>query len=170
MTNRDPGKQPTREERGSEKFVLQMMYLLQAPMMGMPMWLDTLAQHKDEITMQRLLHGMEIFNSQKCTEFEAMLYISTASLEYALNHDWAEIYMYLFKKWSPEKAKAAGIEPPDELSRYPQQKDLNKLRHWIFRNQMNHLRSKMGNPNQRALGKEKQELDTEGTEIQQKLF
>ena len=170
MTNRDPGKRPTREERESDKFVLQMMYLLEAPMLGMPMWLDTLKQHKGEITLERLGRQREIFETRQCTEFEAMLYISTASLEYALSHDWAEIYMYLFKKWSPEKAKAAGIEPPEELSRYPQQEDLNKLRHWIFRNQMNHLRAKLGRTDRAELQQEKEELDTEGTEIQQKLF
>jgi len=160
----------TTGDRQGDKFVMEMMYLLEAPMLGMPMWLDTLKEHKGEITLERLGHQREIFETRQCTEFEAMLYISTASLEMALNHDWAEIYMYLFKKWSPEKAKAAGIEPPDELSRYPQQEDLNKLRHWIFRNQITRLRSKMGNPDRQALRKEKQELDTEGTEIQQKLF
>ena len=154
-------------DRGEEKFVLQMMYMLQAPMIGMPMWLDTLVRHKDEITMQRLLHGMEIFKAQQCTEFEAMLYISTASLDYPLSHDWTEIYVYLFRKWSPEKAKAADIDGPDELSRYPQQEDLNKLRHWIFRHQINRLRSKIGRPDRRpALRKEKEELD----EQPQKLF
>ena len=135
-------------------------------MMGMPQWVDVVTMHKDEITLQRLGHHREIFETQQCTEFEAMLYISTASLECPLNHDWTEIYMYPFKKWSPEKAKAAGIEPPDKLSRYPQQEDLTKLRRWIYRSQMHHLRSKMGNPNRRALRKENEELD----EQQQKLF
>ena len=61
-----------------------MMYLLTAPTVGMPKWVDTLRMHKQEITIQRLARQEEIFEAQECTEFEAMLYISTASLAVSL--------------------------------------------------------------------------------------
>ncbi len=156
----------TSGDREGEKFVNQMMYLLTAPGITMPGYEDLSRLHKDDVTLQRLARHKEIFENQQCTELEAMLYISTASFVHPLDHDWIEIYMYLFKRWSPEKAKAADIEGPDELNRWPQQEDLAKLRRWIYRRQMHHLRAKMGNPNRRALQKEKEELDDQ----QQKLF
>ena len=159
-------QQQTREARENEKFVTQMMYLLTAPMVGMPEWADTLRMHKQEITMQRLARQKEIFQAQECTELEAMLYVSTASLSGNLDHDWTQIYMYLFRRWSPEKAKAADIEGPKELNQYPQQEHLTRLRKWIYRVQMNRLRSRMGGVGQAAVKKEAEELREE----QQRLF
>ena len=74
-----------------------MMYLLTAPTVGMPKWVDMLRRHEEEITIQRLTRHEEIFEAQECTEFEAMLYISTASLQFPLDHDWTEVYMYLLR-------------------------------------------------------------------------
>ena len=50
-------RQQTREERvQKEKFGTHWipMYLLTAPTVGMPKWVDTLRMHKQEITIQRL--------------------------------------------------------------------------------------------------------------------
>ena len=160
-------RQQTREERENEKFVThQMMYLLTAPIMGMPKWVDTLRMHKEEITIQRLAQHKEIFEAQECTEFEAMLYISKASLEFPLGHDWTEVYTYLLRRWSPEKAKAVDIEGPDKLNQYPQQEHLTRLRKWIYQTQMKHLQSQFQETDQAEVKKEAEGLREE----QQRLF
>ena len=159
-------RQQTREERENEKFGTQMMYLLTAPTVGMPKWVDTLRMHKQEITIQRLARQEEILETQECTEFEAMLYISTASLQFPLDHHWTEVYMYLFRRWSPEKARAADIEGPDKLNQYPQQEHLTRLRKWIYRTQMNHLQSQFQETDQAKVKKEAEEFREE----QQRLF
>ena len=160
-------RQQTREERENEKFVTHhLMYLLTAPTVGMPKWGDILSMHKQEITIQRLARQEEIFEAQECTEFEAMLYISTASPESPLNHDWTEVYMYLLRRWSPEKARAADIEGPDKLNKYRQQENLTRLRKWIYRTQMNHLQSQLREADQAEVKKEAEGLREE----QQRLF
>ena len=95
-----------------------------------------------------------------------MLYISTASLQFPLDHDWTEVYMYLLRRWSPEKASAVDIEGPDKLNEYPQQEHLTRLRKWIYRTQMNHLQSQLREADQAEVKKEAEGLREE----QQRLF
>ena len=159
-------RQQTHEDRENEKFNTQMMYLLTAPTVGMPKWVDTLRMHKEEITIQRLARHKEIFEAQECTEFEAMLYISTASLQFPLDHDWTEVYMYLLCRWSPGKARAVDIEGPDKLKQHPQQEHLTRLRKLIYRTQMNHLQSQLRETDQAEVKKEAEGLREE----QQRLF
>ena len=153
----------TNQNRGEEQFVHQMMYLLTAPGIVMPGYEDTLKGRISDATLQRLLHHREIFDNQECTEFEAMLYVSTASLTHPISRDWADIYFYLFYRWNPEAAEAIKVEPR-ELD-YSQQEDLRRLRSWIYRTQINHLRRRngMGRPHQlqaeqKALEEEQQNL------------
>ena len=155
----------TRKNREEQTFVQQMMYLLTAPGVTMPGYEDTFSPHNADAKLQRLIHHKEIFEQGYCTEFEAMLYISTASLMHPLNRDWGDIYFYLFQRWSPEKAKEAGIKGPEELD-YSQEEELARLRKWIFRLQMNRVRQKMGGGNRRLLRTEETSL----LEEQQELF
>ena len=160
----------SQRDRDSEQFVDQMMYLLTAPYITMPGYEDIWGDrgNKHDALLHRLALHREIFDNKECTEFEAMIYISTASLIHPLDRDWADIYFYLFHRWSPEKAKAAGIEPLLELQ-YPQQDHLRRLRSWIYRTQVNHLRQKSGRgsrSSRRRLQKEEKALQEE----QQKLF
>jgi hypothetical protein len=138
------GRSQRQEE---QRFVDGMMYLLVGPLIGWPGWEDLMSRHKDDIMLQRLAHGSQILKEELCTEFEAMLYLSTASLAFPMSHDWAEIYMYLFRRWRPEQA--------EKLDR-TQVEDLNRLRRWIFRTQMNHLKRRRAEYTPEA-GKEAEE-------------
>ena len=128
----------------SKQFVDQFMYLLTAPYMFYPPWGDiwTYQDRKNDALMHRLVHGKEIFETQQCTEYEAMIYISTATLSAPPSHGWVNIYMWLSRRWAtPEKAAEVGINLPEELD--PQEKeDLVGLRRWIYRQQMAHLKAK----------------------------
>jgi len=156
-----------RGNREKNQFVDQMMYLLTAPFITWPgqEGIYELTDNRTTAKLERLVHQKEIFENQEATEFEAMLYISTVTLERPIGHDWTEIYMYLFKRWSPEKAAAADIAGPDELNKYPQQDDLVRLRKLVFMRQMNHIKRKLG-INQAVVETEAQELKEE----QQRLF
>ena len=101
----------------------------------------------------------EIFENEECTEFEAMLYISTVTLEHPVSHDWYGIYMYLFRRWSPEKALAAEIEGPNVLTKYPQQEDLSRLRKWIYKTQMNRLKGELQEADQAEVAAEAKEIE-----------
>ena len=130
--------------KDGEEFVNQFMYLLTAPYMFYPSW-DSVWDANDNKTtakLQRLMHANEIFDTQQCTEFEAMLYISTATLAHPPGHDWFQIYMWLFNRWNPELAKENDLKPDRPELNINQQEDLARLRRWIFRQQMEHMRAK----------------------------
>jgi hypothetical protein len=128
----------------AEQFVDQAMYFLTAPYITWPDYED-IYQSNDNRTkalMFRLAHHKEVFDTHQCTEFEAMLYISTATLAAPPSHDWFQIYMWLFNRWNPELAQQNDLKPDRPELNVNQQEDLARLRQWIFRQQMAHLKVK----------------------------
>ena len=154
---------PEREESASGGFVDQFMYLLTAPYIGWPGWEDQVAAQKEQIVMHRFIHASQIFEQEMATEFEAMMYISSASLSHPLNHEWAEIYGWLFCRWKPDEGKE--IWEREIVLDRTQIEELNRLRRWIFRRQMDHLKSR-GRPPQADQGKEVASKEQE-PEVQQ---
>jgi len=129
--------------KDADQFVDQLMYSLTAPFIGYPGWGDDSQfwePHKTKVTMERMLHHQEIHRGKLAGEYETMLYLSSASLAAPMSHDWGQVYFYLFTRAMPEQAKVIGNEVT-ELD--PAQKnDLARLRRWIFRQQMEHLKAK----------------------------
>ena len=148
----------SKRDRESQAFVDQMMYLLVGPFIGFPGWEDELRNHKTEILLQRMLRSKEIFETQQCTELEAMLYVSTASLAQPISHDWAQIYMWLFKRWQPDTAERLDISPDRPELNVNQQEDLARLRSWLFKQQMGHIKRKTRGEPGRPPAQEEPEL------------
>ena len=101
----------SQRDREAQEVVDQIMYLLTGPYVGFPGWEDMLRDHRDAITLERMKHHREIFRDQLCTEYEAMLYLSTASLAHPIAHDSAQIALWLFSRWQPQVAKEQAILP-----------------------------------------------------------
>lgn len=150
-----------RRDKEDQAFVDNMMYLLTAPHIVSPGNEATYNanDNKNTALLHRMAKHKEIFENEECSEFEAMLYISTVTLEHPVSHDWYEIYMYLFRRWSPEKAAEIEIEGPDTLSKCPQQEDLSRLRKWIFKNQMNRLKRRSADFDQAELEAEAKKIE-----------
>ena len=127
-----------RRDGDDQQFVAQMMYLLRAPLVGTPGWVDILKDRWSDALIQRLARHKDIFAARQCTEYEAMLYLSTASLEAPLPRGWAELCFWLFSRWNPQAAAQNDIPSP-ELDR-SQKEDLARLRGWIFTRQMERLK------------------------------
>ena len=157
-----PPEEPTRprrsQKREDEQFVDQFMYLLTGPHLAYSGF-ESMLPRRDEITLQRLLHGQEIFEDEMATEFEAMLYLSTASFSSPMTHDWLAIYMWLFNRWKPETAEELeiGVEVLDRN----QVEELNRFRRWIYRTQMNHMKAQNKAANQKEVETEKQQLEVQ---------
>ena len=154
-----------RGDKEEAQFVDQVMYLLTAPYITWPGQesIYQMGDNKTQARLQRLARHKEIFENQECTEFKVMLYISTATLEHPISHDWYIVYGWLFKRHN--LAAAADIfeehEIPEELHSYPQKENLARLRKWLFRAQMNHLRRGMAGVDQAAVEKEAREIEGE---------
>jgi hypothetical protein len=93
--------------KDADQFVDMFMYALTAPYMFYPPWSDVWDANDNKTTakLQRLAQLQQIFAAKACTEFEAMLYISTSTLAHTPSHDWFCIYAWLFRRWRPSKAR-----------------------------------------------------------------
>ena len=69
----------------------------------------------------------------KATDYEAMVYLSTATLCQPLSRRWSNIYFHLFGKFYPDRAKEIGVNPNslDPL----EERELSHLKEWIFKQQ-----------------------------------
>ena len=121
-----------------------IMYCLTAPYMHMPPWEDIwmVNDNKTTATIQRFAHAREISETGMCTEFEAMLYISSATLENPPSYQWTQVYMYLFRHhFGAEKADEMELGAPAELD-LTEQDLLAGLRRWIFNKQVARMKAK----------------------------
>ncbi|MHA1621593.1 MAG: hypothetical protein ACTSVO_05565 [Candidatus Heimdallarchaeaceae archaeon] len=85
---------------------------------------------KIRIRLERLLTSEET-----ATDHEAMVYLHTASLAVPFSREWYDIYTFLFSKYYPEQAKRIDVyrEQINEM----EQRELSKLKKWIYEKQMN---------------------------------
>ena len=121
-----------------------VMYCLTVPYMYYPPWEDiwTVNDNKTTATIQRFAHAGEISETEICTEFQAMLYISTATLESPPSYHWTQVYMYLFRRhFGGEKADEMELGAPAELD-LTEQDLLAGLRRWIFSKQVARMKAK----------------------------
>lgn len=139
----------TKPPKSDNAFVSEILYTFMAPGLTMPGYEDMYAPHKDRAMAQRMAHHSEIFETRQCTEYEAMLYISTATLAHPVSREWVHIYGLLFDHCyqvissgaTHEQKLALGIEDSPPLDSQERQM-LAGLRAWIFKKQMEHLKSK----------------------------
>lgn len=140
----------TKPPKSDNEFVHEILYTFMAPGVTMPGYEDLYRPHKDRAMAQRMAHHLEIFETQRCTEYEAMLYVSTATLMAPPSREWAHIYGWLFDRCyqaiasgaTHDKKIALGLEDSPPLDSQEQQM-LAGLRAWIFKKQMEHMKSKL---------------------------
>lgn len=137
-----PTKKPRSKspEKESEEFAQLFVHILRAPMVVWPGYEEEFKDKWDKVLIQRLAHYQD-FVEKMCTEYEAMLYISTATLVAPPSHNWFNIYMWLFNRYMPEAATANDLAGPTKLEGN-EADDLERLRRWIFKSQELNLRSK----------------------------
>jgi len=84
---------------------------------------------KLRIRLERLLTSDEA-----ATDYEAMVYLHTASLAVPFSREWYDIYTFLFSKYYPDQAKRIGVYK-EKISEM-EQHELSKLKKWIYEKQM----------------------------------
>ena len=104
-------------------------------------WGDTLPEWlKTAITLERMVMNMKAHKGEEMTgaDTEACAYLYTASLTAPLDHDWAQIYLYVaskvYKGW---RSKDSGVEVPKDIWVESlddgQKRDLDRLKEWLYR-------------------------------------
>jgi len=88
----------------------------------------------------RMIEAPKCLKEEMATEFDALVYIHTVSLCIPLSKHWFRIYCYLFRKYFPRHAEKLQIKI-EELSYY-EMYELNKLRKWIFMQQIKALKNR----------------------------
>ena len=86
---------------------------------------------KARIHIERLLTPFE----KSATDYEAMVYLFTASLAVPFSERWYNIYTFLFSKYYPEQAKRIGVYR-ENISE-SEKRELSRLKKWIYQKQMN---------------------------------
>lgn len=150
--------------KDEKEFVGFFMYMLTAPVIVWPGWEDSYRDRWPDVLMNRLAHGRQVFAERMCTEFEAMLFISSATLNAVPAHDWVQVYLWLFARWKPDVAEAEDIKPDRAELNAQQKEKLAELRAWVFKGQLQRLKEK-GKPS-RETEAERKELEV----TQPKLF
>jgi hypothetical protein len=122
------------------RFVDLMMYALTAPTIVWPQDVPD----KEMLERAKLERLAAVAQSKgqplpMCTDFEAVIYLSGWSLEHPPSEHWFRLYMYVFKKCFPGKADFLdGAPEPQEYEMH----DLVRLKEWIFKKQMEHIKEK----------------------------
>lgn len=136
---------------GNDKWIEEIVGVFCDPIIVMPGgWGDTLPKWlKEAITLQRLIANMEGIRNGKMTgtDAEACAYLYTASLTNPIDHDWAQIYLYIAGKvYEGHRTKDSGVKMPEDirvesLSKY-QMDQLNHLKLWIYERRVRNRKDK----------------------------
>lgn len=101
-----------------------------APIIAYIGWEDIVTDDmKNRIQMERLANPL----METATDYEAMVYLHTASLATPLSTEMTNVYSYLFSKYYAKQAKGIGVytERISEL----EQRELLRLKKWIYEKQ-----------------------------------
>jgi hypothetical protein len=115
----------------------------------------------------KVLEGEEMTG----TDSEACAYLMTASLTQPMDHDWAQIYLYVAGKvYAGWRSKDSGVQVPEDIRvesiTDDQMRDLNRLKAWLYQ-----TRTRARQEKDRAERRERrQEEKTKKEELQPKMF
>jgi hypothetical protein len=124
------------EAKAEEAFVQDMIYRIAAPTLCWPGYEEDITQEmKEKARIARLAkRGLD----QECTDYEACLYLMTASQVAPFDRVWFKIYASLFAKAFPDKSKEI-FRDPEQLESYEEQ-ELHRFKQWIYKKQIEHMK------------------------------
>lgn len=116
------------------KMMEQAVEALTSPIIGWTGWADSITfEQKARIKVERLKQIAEAKGEkiEMATDYEAMVYIMTASLSQPLSNSFQRIYFLLFKKFFPENSDFIP-EYEAKLEGYDQT-ELDRLKRWLYK-------------------------------------
>jgi len=147
-------------QRQMEKGISALVGVFTNPIIVFPGgWGDTLPEWlKNAITLERLGMNMRALKGEEmtATDAEACAYLYTAALTQPMDHDWAQIYLYVatktYRRWG--KNEMPTDIAVDSLNEY-QMAELNRLKEWLYRR-----RTQVRQEMERAERRQKREEET----------
>jgi len=147
---REPRKLTRKEKSDEKKFVNIMLYGITAPTVWPNDWSTTYPQEvRDKAKLYRMAELPKIMETEQATDFDAMLYVSCASLNAPPNREAYCIAMYCIKKYYDLKMIAEGTK--DDLKWLEHDADLShneparillaNLKRYIYKTQMSYVSS-----------------------------
>lgn len=122
-----------------KKFVLQTLYSISPPIIVTPGTENDITDDmKEKYKFETLLHIKEIFEKEQAPDYHILLWLSFASLTTAPSVIFGKIQLQLTKKFFSEKCDFV----KEEKLEIHEQKELEKLGHWIFKKQIENLKQK----------------------------
>ncbi len=135
--------EPKRTKEQSEKqFVDRMLYVLKAPTLCWPGYEEDITPEMQEKALKaRLFKEMSGTDLDLATDEEVCIYMSTATLANPPGHTWFKIYINCFyRTFKDHYISAFGDTPPEPLQPY-EETELTRFKEWIFKKQMEHIKS-----------------------------
>ena len=124
-------------EKQVEKGISEIVGALTDPIVVFPGgWGDTLPDWiKTSITLERLAMNMKALKDEEMTgtDAEACAYLYTAGLTAPMDHDWAQIYLYIatktYRQWGKnEMPTDIAVDSLDK----DQMVELRRLKDWLY--------------------------------------
>lgn len=139
------GLVPSKEEKNlMEGYAGRLAFCFSAPIIAHPSWASIITQaQKSKATTYRLAKLMKGNLNEEATDFEAMLWLSTASLDAPLDRNAFNIYAYLFRKCMPEQANEIFDDHEGVfLDKHMEEPLLRELKTKIYKSQKEQLKKK----------------------------
>ena len=134
-----------KKKKGKEEkqFTERLAYMLMAPTIVWPQMEGSITEEmKQRCKTERLLavaQGVE----GTATDFEAMIFISSATLANPPSQTWFRLYIHLFKRFYPEQHKQITGEMGEEREPQPHElQELERLKQWIYKKQTEAIKAK----------------------------
>ena len=123
----------------SKEYTLATLYSVSSPIIVTPGdESDVTPNMKEKYKFEALLHIKEIFEKEQASDYHILFWLSFASLDTAPSTLFSKIQLQLTKKFFSEKCDFLKEE---KLEQY-EQRELEKLGHWIFKKQIENLKQK----------------------------
>ena len=124
-------------EKQLEKGISDLVGVFTDPIIAYPgAWMDTIPEWlKHRITLERLIMNMKALRGEEMTgtDAEALAYMMPVTMEFPIDRDWTEIYLYLATKVCEAEGKVIPDDIRRDMLRDDQMADLKRLKDWIYK-------------------------------------
>ena len=131
---------PKNEEK---RFGLELGYTIGCPVICFVGYEDHVTEkQREQYRLEAMLHIREVFEKEEAPDYHAMIYLSHFSLVKPMGRTFTNIYLQLGRKYFKELAEDKTITSTVHELEDIEKEELSKLKKWIFKKQIEHLKSK----------------------------